>query len=153
MGVLQLLTLAACIVADWTIGAPPASRVETSGSSRCQAFLNFRPCHLALKLKNCLPLASAFAAYAQTPCSSDRDDSSLNADGGGNSCSFYQGYGCDISYGTLTGAQLKEACPYSCGVCSVRRSYVCICVPWAYNPGLHRGRSHDDLIPGAPNAW
>ena len=55
--------------------------------------------------------------YAQT-CSAASDDPSANADGGGNSCSYYQGYGCDISYGTLSDLQLKSACPYSCGVCS-----------------------------------
>ena len=69
----------------------------------------------------CTPLDGTGVAscFADGACA---DDSAADADGAGNACAYYQGYGCEAGVlaggATVTSDELKALCPLSCGICS-----------------------------------
>eukprot|EP01045_Picozoa_sp_COSAG04_P000432 COSAG04_NODE_10_length_43369_cov_4.059025_12_plen_181_part_00 len=106
---------------------------NAAGDATCAALLaGGSDCHVALAgaltvgavcEKACGVCGTLLEADAEATCFASCADSSVaDADGGGNACSYYQGYGCEAGVlaggATVTSDELKALCPLSCGICS-----------------------------------
>ena len=112
-------------------GAQAQDCINAAGDDACATYVGGN-CHAVLAgtltvgdvcEKACGRCGTLLEADAEATCfASCADSSTADADGAGNACSYYQGYGCEAGVlaggATVTSDELKALCPLSCGICS-----------------------------------